>query len=354
MEKTYFIVKIPKENYKSYSILKEIRRGKSRKYSKVHSEALESINQSILSKQRSSSECLTLVREIVSQLYAKHSDEKTRNVHNFDNMDLLTKFLKHEYDDKDIVDFNSARNDYLRAINAVGEFSLYSSSKEVLQKQINSKFKGNKQRRIVARLNTILKFIKRDVTLRKDKPNQILVKYLTEDEFYEMLNFVSDEDIKLVCRLAFYSGCRTGEIFAITSTSLKSSCLQVINQIDRVQNRREIKNRINRLAYLLTQGRVDVANWIKLKEKSKLRNLKFADIVKNACKKAFPDNPDKWVTFHDLRHSYAINLLSKGVSLGLVAQSLGNSVVVCQKHYTGFVMTDDSISRIDSILRSNP
>lgn len=102
LEKTYFIVKIPKENFRPYSIFKEIRKEKSRRYAKVSSEALNSINQSILSKQRVAAECLVQVREIVQQLYAKHSEEKTRNVHNFDNMDLLIKFLKHEYDDKGV------------------------------------------------------------------------------------------------------------------------------------------------------------------------------------------------------------------------------------------------------------
>lgn len=350
MEKTYFIVKIPKENYKPYAIFKEVRKEKSRRYAKVTSEALNSINQSILSKRRVAAECLVQVREIVQQLYAKNSEEKMRNVHNFDNMDLLTKFLKHEYEDKDIVDFNSARNDYLRALNAVGEHSLYSASKEVLQKQINSKFKGNKQRRIVSRLNTIFKFIKRDISLRKDKENQTLVKYLSEADFLEILSKIQNPTVKVLCRIAFYSGCRLGEIFALNQTSLRGHRLQVYNQIDRHNVRRETKNRKLRIAYLFKQGIGDVQAWIKIKEKESYRKLKLASIVRKACKANFPDEPEKWINFHDLRHSYAINLLSNGVSLGLVAQSLGNSIVVCQKHYVGFVMTDDSISRIDSLL----
>ena len=51
-------------------------------------------------------------------------------------------------------------------------------------------------------------------------------------------------------------------------------------------------------------------------------------------------------------NSYTIVLVSRGVSLSLVAQSLGNSVSVCEKYYTGFVLTNESIDYIRKLVES--
>jgi hypothetical protein len=47
--------------------------------------------------------------------------------------------------------------------------------------------------------------------------------------------------------------------------------------------------------------------------------------------------------FHDLRHSYAVYLIGKGMSLDWVAQSLGNSRDVCERFYKSHILQDDSI-----------
>lgn len=69
-----------------------------------------------------------------------------------------------------------------------------------------------------------------------------------------------------------------------------------------------------------------------------------------ACMKTFPSDKSKRLTYHDLRHSYAIRLLSKGIILDLVAQSLGNSSAVCQEYYSGYVLTHASLEMIASVV----
>ena len=98
---------------------------------------------------------------------------KPKVVHNSANRDLLEKFWKDEYEHRDLVDFESSKNDFKRAIEVAGPLSLYSASREDLQKEIAKHAKGNKQRRVVSRLNTLLKYIQRNVKLRKDKKNQV-------------------------------------------------------------------------------------------------------------------------------------------------------------------------------------
>ena len=351
-QKIYFIIKKPTAQGKGYSIFKETRTDQSRTYQKVSSEPLDSVNHQIKLGTKSPLEYLPQVRNIVTALY--DNELKCLNIkndtYNFDNIQILDNFWKAEYESRNLVDAASARYDFYRAIKAVGKLSLISASKEQLQNEIARKHKDNNQRRITSRLNTILKFLNRNIKLRKDKPSQHFVKFITEDDFLQIIPFLDDPVVLVISRIAFYSGARLGEVFGITKQSLRNNHLYLFQQMDRHCNRRNTKNRISRIAWVFRQGKEDVTYWANIPEKENFRKIKFAEKFRVACKKAFPDDSSKWCGIHDLRHSYAINLLSKGVSLGLVAQSLGNSITVCQRHYTGFVLSDDSMSRIDSLI----
>jgi hypothetical protein len=46
-------------------------------------------------------------------------------------------------------------------------------------------------------------------------------------------------------------------------------------------------------------------------------------------------------------------LLGAGVPLSFVARSLGNSETVCEKHYTGKVLTDAFIDTIDMLVKKS-
>lgn len=346
--KTFYVIKEPKNGRKSYAILEEKRSSTSRTYKTLKLESLKAINKAIKDNRYTNAEALILVREVVTSLYKELERQTPKVVHNSENFNLLEEFWNAEYDHRDLIDYDSPKNDFKRAIDTVGALSLYSATREELQKEISKHVKGTKQRRVVARLNTVLKFIKRDIKLRKDKSNQVDVKYLSLDEFNKVLQYIDNEDIKLIFRLSYFTGARTGELFAFEERQYKSPTITIQKQIDRSNNKRDTKNRMTHKAWIFPEGRQLLTKWFKFEKKMEFRNLKFADIIKKACKRAFPENKEKWCCFHDLRHSYAINLLSKGVSLSLVAQSLGNSVTVCQKHYAGFILSDESIDAIEN------
>jgi hypothetical protein len=61
-------------------------------------------------------------------------------------------------------------------------------------------------------------------------------------------------------------------------------------------------------------------------------------------KLAFPNNPDKQIIFHDLRHSYAIHLLSIGMTMEDMARGIGDTMEVCEEFYAGFSHTSESAS----------
>lgn len=344
-----FILKKPDQTRKSFSILKRTITENKSSYVKVKSEAIDAINKAF-KKDKPIGACIILAKEVIADLYKELNKTKPKIVHNSANRDLLEEFWKDEYEHRDLVDFESSKNDFKRAIEAVGAISLYSTTRENLQKEIAKHAKGNKQRRIVERLNTLLKFIGKDIKLRKDKKNHADVAYLPEADVLKMVKFIDDENIKLMAEVAFYTGARTGELFAISSQSVRANVVLIQNQIDREGNKRETKNRVVRKGFVIEAGRAKVKQWAAL-DKSKFRNVKFSNVIKNACQKAFPDDKTKWIVFHDLRHSYAIYLLSKGISLSLVAQSLGNSVTVCQENYAGFSLADESIDSIESLMK---
>jgi integrase len=207
-------------------------------------------------------------------------------------------------------------------------------------------------------MTQLLKFIGRsDVKLRKARPVFTKVKYITEKELSALIPFIDDPNLRIITKLCFYSGLRIGEAFALTKLSLISDgqdILRITAQMDRSgMLKSTTKTRKPRLAFLIPGG-LDAFNaWITLpeSEKKKINRLSVSKQIRLACSKAFPGEPDKQLTFHAFRHCYAIHLLSRGVSMSLVAQSLGNSLSVCQQYYVGFELTNDSIAAIRSLFK---
>lgn len=351
-QKTNFVLKKPDtKSRRSFSILKREYSGNTSTYKKIKNEALDSINIAYKNKSKTLDACTLLAKEVLIQLYKELNRSNPKIVHNSANRDLLEKYWEDEYSHRDLIDVESSKNEFKRAVEAVGSLSLYTATREDLQRQISKSVKGNKQRRIVSRLNALLKFIQRGIKLRKDKRNQTEPAHLSLVDFQKMIKFIEDSDFKLLCEVAFYSGLRIGEIFAITPKAVKDNIILVQAQIDRDGVRRETKNRIYRKAFVIKEGRTLINEWCKV-DASKLRNIRASSLVRTACKKAFPSDKTKWIKFHDLRHSYAVHLLSSGVSLSLVAQSLGNSIVVCQAHYAGFTLADESINSIENVMNN--
>jgi len=67
-------------------------------------------------------------------------------------------------------------------------------------------------------------------------------------------------------------------------------------------------------------------------------------VMRAACKAA--NVPE--ITFHDLRHCYAIHLLRLGRELTDVALALGDGMEVTQRYYTGFAMANSAAKRMAS------
>jgi integrase len=342
-----------------YEIRSPIGRHKSFRIMKVHESryetikhpTLDAVNTSYHTGKLGAEEALKSLKLLVRDLYKEAGQPVLEPVFSKENQGILNKYWAAKYARRALVDKASARSALERAVAILGMLSLASASFEQLQDCVDLHFKGNKQRRIVQSLNQLLKFLNRDFVLNKAKPVHYKVRYLTEPELNKLLPHLPSEPIKLLHQVCFYTGCRIGEAFAIEASHIKGNKLRVLEQLDKQGQTRETKNGKVRTAYIFPEAIPVIKRWILAKGAIDApTRSRMAKITKSACRRAFPGNESKWCKFHDMRHSYAIALISKGVSLTAVAQCLGNSTAVCEKHYIGHELTDETIETIQKIL----
>lgn len=333
---------------KRFSIFKRtIVDGKKLPDETIESNALDTVNNLLNDNEISLVNAEKNVKAIVIKL-KKEQGLYFEPVFNNDNNLVLKNYWNKFYKNRDLVDAKSMQSDFNRALRACGNKSILSASQEDLQQEINTFFKGKneKQRRAVSRLNQLLKFISRDFQLMKLRPEKRKVRHLSPAEFDQVIANTSDTNLKLLLEVLFYTGSRIGEAFGIEKDDISVKSVFIDKQIDKFGTQKETKNNKERHAFLFKEVRKDIYEWVKIKDKITASRSVINKTFKKICRETFDDS-SKHCTLHDLRHSYAINLISRGVSLSLVAQSLGNSVLVCEKFYTGFILSSDAIEFID-------
>jgi len=342
---------------KSFTIYLDVKvRGGKRSCKKIEDERLIAINKSFQIAAQTHEQCVVQVKEIIKDLYKKDPRCRKRiNIHNEENWKVFEDYWEQVYSFRYLVNEYCAKNELKKAIETIGQLSIYSASREEIQSCLDKKYKGNSQRRMTARLTQLLKFCGRDnVKLRKQPKDITKVSYLNEGEFKKVLANVPSQIEQSLLRLCYYSGLRIGEAYALEPHHLlPNGTIRVTGQVDRKGVRRQTKTKKPRLAYIFPEGVEAFKYWTQAssKERSTIdRDESSRELMKKYCKIAFPKDSTKYLTFHALRHCYAINLLNKGISMSLVAQSLGNTLSVCQQYYVGFELTNDSIEAIHAIV----
>jgi integrase len=345
-----FHLKRPTGKRRSYSIVKHVPQGGGKeKTFTVYDQAIETINEQFHAGSIDSITAVKNLNEIIARLYKDHKQLQPRAVHNQDNYNILKRYWKAEYENRDLVDPETAKADLLRAVNAIGDLPLLSATKEQLQNAVDSKFRGNKQRRIIQKLTQILIYLGRaDVKLRLAKPAISEVKYLTEAEFELVLNKIEDPLLKLLSRVCFHTGARMGEAFDLNGT-VNDRVLYIATQIDKFGVRRATKNRKPRTTVIVEKAVPLILEWAQVKDQFTMKRTAISKAFRKACRAAFPNNRSKLLKFHDLRHCYAIGLLNKGATVKEVADSIGDSAPVCERHYLGFIHTTSALERLKKL-----
>jgi len=165
---------------------------------------------------------------------------------------------------------------------------------------------------------------------------------------------------------------RFREIFGVNSRSLYTDKKVIVNhqlgrdtaKLSPVKNKKKRASKILLVAYgildqwfeefpkpLITEyGKICTVAHAKRERNLNLYNLwiyeHHARDFRAYCKKAFPHEPDKHLSFHDLRHCFCIHLLGIGVHIKDVADSIGDTIATVESHYASHILTDEDVERI--------
>jgi integrase len=353
-----FTIKHPTSRRAAFGI--EKRRYQQKPQKVLSSEAvdhpiLDTINENLKAGKIDRETALKNVLDLREQLY-REAGATQAVVHNAENRQLLERYWKAEYQHRELVDPQTARYELERAIEALGMHSIYSATQEEIQTVID-KFKGNKQRRIAAKLSILIRFAGRtDVRLRKAKKEKKRVKTLTEPDFVTILSHLPTSVITLLHRVAFYTGARIGECFAMTEADFDEDKLElkIYSQIDKVGVERGTKNRSERVTLVFPAGVSALKAWFAAKsEVTPEQRKRMARYTRAACQAVFKD-PAKHLVFHDLRHCYARMIREKGLTTEDVADLIGDNLIVAKEHYTNFGPTDGIMDLRRQAIRKKP
>lgn len=344
-----FSIKKPTKGRASFAIFKKtFYKGEKPKYETIADPRLAAINKAFQSKLKPTELAYLEVKEILKELYAKRDQASGKAVFNDANHKLLNHYFDSVYSNRD-VDMPAALNRLKRAVAGVGSLSLYSASREQLQKAVDQYFShnANVQRDMVATINQLLKFIGRPLTDRLRKHRYVFsdVRYLNPKEFTQVLTHIDDKAFKLLCIVSFATGVRVGEAFAIRESDIHGRIIKINGQIDRNGKRRATKNRRSRNTVVSDALFMPfIYQFLELPEAEliRLRKMSHSKVFKKICEKAFEGKKNKICVFHDLRHSYAVNAVALGISLANIANAIGDTIAVTEQYYSGFSLTTEA------------
>lgn len=301
----------------------------------------------------------TVAREkvdlLVEDLYKLAGVRVARVSSTSDNEKWVEAEFKRQYRKRNTVrDKKAPLYLYLRAVKCLGELSIHSASEEDMQSAVNDKYPDHRQRAVAGALGVLLKWAGRhDVKINKyAKKRQTKVKHMPFDAIEQAINRIEDPAFRTLVRMAMYTGCRIGELFALTPGNLLNGrVIRVENQIDKEELLTEPKRGSVRTVAPFPQAVALYAQW--MKDKSKVTHatrLRASRVFKSACRRAHSGNKAYWLTFHDLRHCFAIRSIELGVPMELVARNLGNDIKVCEEYYAGKVHTDVTLETTLALL----
>jgi integrase len=324
---------------------------------------IDAINRELKSS-KNLEKCKVLAQEVINSLYKEHHKRQPINVHLSENLQILDDYYLDRYANSNIKRPGMARTDLLRAVNVLGPLSLHSATVEEMQRQIDVNVKdADAQRRVIGRIHALLKHIGRQgVRLRKKRRTRKPVKYISEQELGLLLNRLSDDKmLQALIAVCFYTGCRPGEAFALTADKLiDGRYVDVFEQLDYDSNLDDPKSTNSvRKAYLVSEGRVAFDTWVGISDVEKARlqkarvNGELSKLIRTTCQALWPDQSIKHLTTKDFRHCYAKMLLANNLSIGTIAQLLGNTEQVCRDHYLGNSASKELLVAVDLLITSN-
>ncbi len=352
----YFLI-APSSARRSFTLVAYTPEGRKKKYQPL-SDSLKSqsekINEQYLSGVITQAEARTLFNELMQAEYKKAGvrDMVLKNsTLSKINQKIFNQFWDKVYSVRFLADEKSPRYDILKAIRLIEPLSLATATEGQLQAALKKSCKNvAEHRRAIDRLNQLLKFLGRDFVLRKPPEGLRQVQYITRPELDRVVALVDDPVEKDMIVTLFGTGLRLSEALALSPEDLSGEILNVHQQLVPGGEYKLPKRNKTGKTLVLDFALEATRRWCAVEDKEQYRFRIFNSLMA-ACQRAFPTAKAKWISPHDLRHSHAIYMLGRGASLTQVALNLRNRVDVCQKYYTGFAHTDDTLEGLKKILK---
>ncbi len=180
--------------------------------------------------------------------------------------------------------------------------------------------------------------------------------YLSEEELKEILSNTTNDQMKDVFCLAFYTGCRVGEIsnLKVSNVNLINNTLTIGDSSFQTKSRRQRKIPITQRVIEILFDRIEKAKKIQSififnkPDGTQLTTGYLSRSLKRALKKT---SLDQSLHFHSLRHSFASNLAQRSVPLNTIKELLGHSSISTTEIYSHLNM--DTLKEAINLLDKN-
>lgn len=345
---TKYYIKKPDKHRNTFAIYKHVSSPDSIKNITIENSDVDAINKQLLSRQISYEDACKQVVAIRNRIAAIPP-----TVFNADNERILASMLKSYFLEKPfIVDKVSATHKYKRAVLALGKLPLMGVTRDEALACIMALPNNGKQREAAHKLNSIFKRLGRELVIPVPPKDHEEVAFISEEELDKIVTGLQGEAKTILAaaiKLSFYTGLRVGELRGLTTAARlpDGNTLSITTQLDVREKKRAPKHRKKRKAFMHDKAKDAFVIWTT--KTVGLNHKQLNTQFQKACVKYIGRSS---LTWHDLRHSYAIYLLSAGVPIQLVAQSLGNSVRVCEECYAGHIFSDQGLETIKRVLSS--
>lgn len=192
-----------------------------------------------------------------------------------------------------------------------------------------------------------------DLKIRNDKnkPNK---KALSNEEIETLLNEMKTSRYYLMVFVALKTGMRYSEVLGLTwdNVNLVNKTITVNKQWKKLSNGKwglgELKSKNSYRIIPIPQSLIKELK--KAKVKSSNKNERLFNYVNNNTRLNYRLKRHG-ITFHELRHTYATNLIAKGVDLKTTAYLLGHDIKETMATYSH--VNNDMINNATKIIEEN-